>query len=69
MAQQGKADKVGTKEKNFAGTGIEGQKGADDSAEAPAFDTEGATCVVTHRDGLKRVWFRDGTEIGVEDAG
>jgi hypothetical protein len=33
------------------------------------FDKAGATSIVTHRDGLKRVWYRDGKEIGVEDAG
>lgn len=32
------------------------------------FDKENATFVVTHRDGPKKVWFRDGKEIGVEDA-
>jgi hypothetical protein len=37
---------------------------------APTFDKEGATSVVTHRDGgVKRVWFRDGKEIGFENVG
>jgi len=109
---------VTAKEKDFAGTGVEGQKGAgakqDDKADtkpatpagdnakqedkadtnpappagdaakrddkvdtpapaaekAPAFDTTGATYTITHRHGgPKKVWFRDGKEIGVEDAG
>jgi hypothetical protein len=34
------------------------------------FSTEGATSVITHRDGgPKRIWFRDGKEIGVENVG
>lgn len=38
------------------------------SAKTGTFDKTGATSIVTHRDGLKRVWYRDGKEIGVEDA-
>jgi len=38
------------------------------SENTTAFDTEGATPIVTFRDGgPKRVWFRDGKEIGSED--
>jgi hypothetical protein len=80
MAHEGKTDNIGKtnsdkKDKSFHGSGVEGQKGAGqgeeetEGAKAPAFDKEGATSVITHRDGPKRVWFRDGKEIGVEDAG
>jgi hypothetical protein len=35
---------------------------------ATTIDTEGASYVVTHRDGgPKKVWFRNGKEIGVEN--
>jgi hypothetical protein len=38
------------------------------SAVTVTIDTEGASYVVTHRDGTpKKVWFRDGKEIGVEN--
>ncbi len=97
MAKDGQVDSTTTNDKAFAGPGVEGQKGADTSADTQkpsadkevkpsaegeekasadegttkniSFDTEGATSVVTLRDGPKRVWFRDGKEIGVEDAG
>jgi hypothetical protein len=61
MAKKGLVDGITeeTEEKEFEGSGIEASKG---------FDKTGANCVVTHRSGPKKVWFRDGKEIGVEDA-
>jgi hypothetical protein len=41
----------------------------EETKKTVSFDTEGATSVVTLRDGPKRVWFKDGKEIGVEDVG
>ena len=43
---------------------------AEKSAGAVPFDTAGANHVVTIRNGKAvKVWFRDGKEIGAEDAG
>ena len=40
----------------------------DDEFDSDIDDVEGATSVVTMRDGApKRIWFRDGKEIGSED--
>lgn len=101
MAKAGQTKSTTTKDKDFAGSGVEGQKGQDaeqvtppvdpksgvpsvqtvaepyekaspapPAKKSPAFDTTGATYTITHRHGgPKKVWFRDGKEIGVEDAG
>jgi hypothetical protein len=50
-------------------TGNEPPEGEIPTAEPGTFDKTGASCVVTHRGGPKRVWYRDCREIGVEDAG
>jgi hypothetical protein len=56
--------------KEFAGSGVEGQKGAPPAEEEkPAFDKAGASSLVTMRGGKPcRIWFRAGKEIGAEDA-
>lgn len=72
MAKAGLIVGITERDKDFAGSGVEGQKGADQTGEdqkPPVLDTEGATSIITHRDGPKRVWFRDGKEIGVENVG
>ena len=113
MAKAGQVDGITTKDKDFSGSGVEGQKATDQStgtgeppaadppdqssgteeppaadppdqstgtgepSEADLFDDiedvvipDKFTSVVTMRDGgPKRVWFRDGKEVGVEDVG
>jgi hypothetical protein len=60
MADEGKTGKItSSAEKPFKGNKVEKQKG---------LDTSGANCVITHRNGPKKAWYRDGHEIGVEDA-
>ena len=64
-AKKGRVAQVGQRtadpeKKEFAGSGVEGKKD---------LDTSGTSSVVTMRGGRTvRVWFRDGKEIGAEDA-
>lgn len=60
---------ITTEERDEAWEKLAEEKTAEAAPNLGTFDKTGATSVVTHRNGLKRVWFRDGKEIGVEDAG
>lgn len=58
---------ITTEELEAALAKIAADKPAAETEVTVSFDTTGASYVITHRDGsAKKVWFRDGKEIGVE---